>query len=79
MWFCLLSLTIGTQEAGVARGVVESNSYASFVLFKLFCLYIAKTVMDHLARLGSQSENRIHFILPTGTASDIITKLSDFV
>ena len=35
MRFYLLSLTIGTQEAGVARGVAESNSYASFLLFKL--------------------------------------------
>ena len=33
-----------------------------------FCDYIANIEMGHLAHLGSQSENRIRFTLPTGTA-----------
>ena len=35
----------------------------------------------HLARSGSQSEHRIHFILPTGAASDVIMSniVLDFV
>ena len=59
---------------------VSSLCFLRFDLpLPIFCDYIANIEMGHLAHLGSQSENRIRFTLPTGTASDMITKLSDFV